>query len=86
MFRNLIQVSCRFRLTGGSYVVIPSTFHPDINGDFMLRIYTNGSFSILSQQAVTEQRFHIYLKASEINFPNETAHWHFILSVTIRLV
>jgi len=41
-FINLREVTGRFRVPPGDYVIVPSTYEPDQEGDFMLRIYTNG--------------------------------------------
>uniref|UniRef100_A0A914H1V6 Calpain catalytic domain-containing protein n=1 Tax=Globodera rostochiensis TaxID=31243 RepID=A0A914H1V6_GLORO len=41
-FINLREVTGRFRMPPGDYVVVPSTYEPDEEGDFMLRIFTNG--------------------------------------------
>nr|XP_029708165.1 calpain-B-like isoform X4 [Aedes albopictus] len=39
-FVNLREVTCRFRLDPGTYVVIPSTFEPNIEGEFMIRVFS----------------------------------------------
>ena len=39
-FINLREVVGRFKLEPGSYIVIPSTFEPDQEGDFLLRVFS----------------------------------------------
>lgn len=39
-FINLREVTRRFRLNPGHYVIIPSTFDEDVEGEFLLRIFT----------------------------------------------
>ncbi len=39
-FINMREVVARFKLEPGAYVVIPSTFEPDQEGDFLLRIFS----------------------------------------------
>lgn len=41
-FINLREVTGRFRVPPGEYVVVPSTYEPNEEGEFMLRIYTSG--------------------------------------------
>ena len=40
MFTNKSEVVGRFQLKPGNYVVIPSTFKSRVEGEFLLRIFT----------------------------------------------
>ncbi|VDP32389.1 unnamed protein product [Heligmosomoides polygyrus] len=42
VFINMREVTCRFRVPAGHYVILPCTFDPDCDGEFLLRIYVNG--------------------------------------------
>ncbi|XP_072170100.1 calpain-9-like isoform X1 [Diadema setosum] len=39
-FTNTREVSGRFKLTPGTYCIVPSTFEPNQEGDFILRVYS----------------------------------------------
>ncbi|ULU03285.1 hypothetical protein L3Y34_002688 [Caenorhabditis briggsae] len=41
-FINLREMTGRFRVPPGNYVIVPSTFEPNEEAEFMLRVYTNG--------------------------------------------
>ncbi|CAD6244175.1 GSCOCG00013284001-RA-CDS [Cotesia congregata] len=39
-FINLREVTCRFKLPPGSYCIVPSTFDPNEEGEFLLRVFS----------------------------------------------
>ncbi|XP_050094655.1 calpain-B-like [Anopheles aquasalis] len=39
-FINLREVTCRFRLEPGTYLIVPSTFDPNEEGEFMIRVFS----------------------------------------------
>jgi calpain len=39
-FTSLREVSCRFKLSPGVYAIVPSTFEPNEEGEFFLRVFS----------------------------------------------
>ncbi|XP_026179692.1 calpain-2 catalytic subunit-like [Mastacembelus armatus] len=39
-FINLREISTRFKLPPGEYLIVPSTFDPHLNGDFCIRVFS----------------------------------------------
>ena len=39
VFSNSREVTGRFKLEPGTYIIIPSTYEPNHEGDYLLRIY-----------------------------------------------
>ena len=39
-YMNVREISKRFRVDPGDYLIIPSTYEPDRDCEFMLRVYT----------------------------------------------
>jgi calpain, invertebrate len=42
-FVNLREVSCHFKLLPGHYLIVPSTFHPNSEGEFLIRVFSESS-------------------------------------------
>ena len=44
-YTNKAEVVGRFQLSPGHYVIIPSTFGPNVDGEFLLRIFSEKALS-----------------------------------------
>jgi calpain len=45
-FINLREVSCRFKLPPGNYVIVPSCFEPNEEGEFIIRVFSEGETNL----------------------------------------
>ena len=45
-FVNSREVSCRFSLPPGSYLIVPSTFKADEEGEFLIRVYCESKYTL----------------------------------------
>lgn len=59
VYINLREVTARFSLPPGSYVIIPSTFDKNEEGDFILRVWTEAPVSSGFPPGITPSAHHI---------------------------
>uniref|UniRef100_A0A914DA61 Peptidase C2 calpain domain-containing protein n=1 Tax=Acrobeloides nanus TaxID=290746 RepID=A0A914DA61_9BILA len=53
-FINLREVTGRFETIAGEYIILPSTFKPNEEAEFMLRIFSNGSISSYNETNINQ--------------------------------
>ncbi|KAI1714548.1 calpain family cysteine protease domain-containing protein [Ditylenchus destructor] len=49
-FVDLREVTARFRVPPGSYVIVPSTFEPNEEAEFLLRVFSSGQIQAMTLQ------------------------------------
>jgi len=65
--KTLREITIRLTVPSGTYIIVPSSLHPDMDGDFLLRVFTEGK----SEMGLYDQD--VFIEEAEVEVKDATA-------------